>query len=50
MQPDGKLLLPDIGWFDVAGKTRTEVEAAIREAYVPYYSEPIDVKLVVREE
>ena len=50
VQPDGKLPLPDSGWVDVAGKARTEVEAAVREAYVAYYSEPIDVKLVVREE
>ena len=36
---DGKILLPEIGWVGVAGKTREDVESLLRSSYEPYYAE-----------
>ncbi|MCP3918597.1 MAG: hypothetical protein GY711_23870 [bacterium] len=43
---DGKVLLPDVGWIDVAGETREAVEALLTERYEPYY-EDVDIKVVL---
>ena len=39
VQPDGKVLLIDLGWIDVAGRTREELEQMLTEAYAPYYAD-----------
>jgi hypothetical protein len=47
VQRDGKLLVPDVGWLDVAGRPRTEVEAELRQALEPYWEHVPTVNLVV---
>jgi polysaccharide export outer membrane protein len=44
---DGTVLLPEIGTVQVAGRTRTEIEALLMEKYSPYY-ELIDVKVKIQ--
>jgi protein involved in polysaccharide export with SLBB domain len=39
VQPDGKVLLHDVGWIDVVGLTREQVEQRLAEAYAPYYQD-----------
>lgn len=46
---DGKILVPDLGWFAVAGLTREEAEAALSEALGAYFVS-VDVKLKVHSE
>src|SRR5262249_18312429 len=41
---DGTVLLPEIGTVQVAGRTRSEIEALLMEKYSPYY-ELIDIKV-----
>ena len=43
---DGTVLLPEIGTVQVAGRTRSEIEALLMEKYSPYY-ELIDVKVKI---
>jgi hypothetical protein len=39
VQPDGKALVPEVGWVDVAGLTREQVEQRLREVLAPHYEE-----------
>jgi protein involved in polysaccharide export with SLBB domain len=43
---DGTVLLPEIGTVQVAGRTRSEIEALLMEKYSPYY-ELIDIKVKI---
>ena len=43
---DGQVLLPDVGWMKVAGKTREELEQLLTKTYSAYY-ETVDVKVIV---
>ena len=45
---DGKLLVPQAGWIDVAGLTREEAELVVTKALRVYYVE-VDVKLKVEK-
>ena len=47
IQRDGMVLLPEIGWLFVAGKSRPEIEATITELYGKYYSKPPVIDVVV---
>ena len=44
---DGTVLLPEIGTVQVAGRTRSEIEALLMEKYSPYY-ELIDIKVKIQ--
>jgi len=46
VEVDGTVLLPDIGTVQVAGRTRSEIEALLMEKYSPYY-ELLDVKVKI---
>ena len=48
VQADGKVLLHDVGWVDVAGLTREEVEQRLTEAYAPYYKD-LTVNVIVHK-
>ena len=39
VQRDGKVLIPDVGWVDVAGLTREQVEQRLRKSLEPFYEE-----------
>jgi protein involved in polysaccharide export with SLBB domain len=41
---DGTVLLPEIGTVQVAGRTRSEIEALLMEKYSPYY-DLLDIKV-----
>jgi protein involved in polysaccharide export with SLBB domain len=43
---DGTVLLPEIGTVQVAGRTRSEIEALLMEKYSPYY-ELLDIKVKI---
>jgi len=43
---DGTVLLPEIGTVQIAGRTRTEIEALLMEKYSPYY-DLLDVKVKI---
>jgi protein involved in polysaccharide export with SLBB domain len=43
---DGTVLLPEIGTVQVAGRTRSEIEALLMEKYSPYY-DLLDVKVKI---
>ena len=49
VQRDGNLLLPDIGWFHVAGRARSEVEAELMKKYKDLSGEDLPLNLVVVE-
>jgi len=48
VQRDGQALFPEIGWIEVAGKTRQEVEGLLTTAYRSVY-EDITVDVVVHQ-
>ena len=48
VQPDGKVLLHDVGWIAVHGLSREEVEQRLTEAYAPYY-EDLEVNVIVHK-
>jgi protein involved in polysaccharide export with SLBB domain len=48
VQPDGQVLLHDVGWIEVAGLTRQEVELHLTEAYADYYQD-LTVNVVVHK-
>jgi Polysaccharide biosynthesis/export protein len=39
VQSDGKALIPEAGWVDVAGLSREQVEQRLRERLAPFYEE-----------
>jgi protein involved in polysaccharide export with SLBB domain len=43
---DGTVLLPEIGTVQIAGRTRSEIEALLMEKYSPYY-DLLDVKVKI---
>jgi polysaccharide export outer membrane protein len=43
---DGTVLLPEIGTVQVAGRTRSEIEALLMEKYSPYYDQ-LDIKVKI---
>jgi protein involved in polysaccharide export with SLBB domain len=43
---DGTVLLPEVGTVQVAGRTRSEIEALLMEKYSPYY-DLLDVKVKI---
>src|SRR4030095_15118022 len=43
---DGTVLLPELGAVDVAGLTRTEIEALLMEKYSPYF-DLLDIKVSI---
>jgi len=43
---DGTVLLPEIGSVQVAGRTRSEIEALLTEKYSPYY-DLLDIKVKI---
>lgn len=49
VQPDGKALIPELGWFDVSGLTREEVEMHLLIAFQPFYSEPMKLYVIVHK-
>jgi hypothetical protein len=49
VQKDGEALLPEIGWIDVAGKSRQEVEGVLTVAYRQIYPD-IWVDVIVHQE
>jgi PAS domain-containing protein len=48
VQADGKVLLHDVGWVEIAGLTREEVEQRLTEAYAPYYQD-LTVNVIVHK-
>ena len=44
---DGKVLLPEIGWVEVVGKTREQIEALLAELYSAYYDECVP-RVIIR--
>src|SRR5690349_6243276 len=44
---DGTVVLPEIGAVDVAGQTRSELEAYLLEKYSPYYTK-LDIKVKIQ--
>jgi len=48
VQPDGKVLLHDVGWVEVAGLTREGVENRLTEAYAPYYQD-LTVNVIIHK-
>ncbi|MEM7308401.1 MAG: permease prefix domain 1-containing protein [Planctomycetota bacterium] len=44
---DGHVLLPELGWVDVRGLTRPELEEKLCERYQPYFADPVDIKVRV---
>ncbi len=44
---DGTVVLPELGAVDVAGKTRSELEAYLLEKYSPYYTK-LDIRVKIR--
>jgi len=44
---DGTIVLPELGAVDVAGQTRSELEAYLLEKYSPYYTK-LDIKVKIR--
>jgi len=49
VRPDGKISLPLIGDVHTAGQTADQVREAIAEKLSPYYKEPPQVSLIVKE-
>jgi hypothetical protein len=49
VQPDGKVLLPWIGWLDVAGLTREQVELRLLEAYASQFEPPVTLYVIVHK-
>jgi polysaccharide export outer membrane protein len=49
VRPDGKISLPLIGDVHAAGQTAEQVREAIAEKLSPYYKEPPQVSLIVKE-
>jgi polysaccharide export outer membrane protein len=49
VRPDGKISLPLIGDVHAAGQTTEQVREAIAEKLSPYYKEPPQVSLIVKE-
>src|SRR5687768_3386413 len=49
VRPDGKISLPLIGDVQTAGQTAEQVREAITEKLTPYYKEPPQVSLIVKE-
>lgn len=45
---DGKVLLPEAGWVDVAGLTREEAEKRLTAALRPFFVE-VDIKVKVKD-
>jgi len=39
VQSDGKALFPEVGWVDVAGLSREQVEERLRQQFAPFYEE-----------
>lgn len=48
VQSDGKVLIPDAGWVDVAGLTREQVEERLRQRLAPFYEE-LELYVVVHK-
>ena len=46
---DGQALFPEIGWVEVVGLTRQELEVKLTALYAPYYEAPPDIKVRVRK-
>ncbi len=44
---DGTIVLPELGAVDVAGKTRSELEAYLLEKYSPYYTK-LDIRVKIQ--
>ena len=49
VQPDGKVLMPWVGWVDAAGLSREQIEQRLREVYKPYFENPLELYVVVHK-
>ncbi len=47
VQRDGMILLPEIGWFLVAGKSRPKIEEEINKLATSYYANPFTLDVMV---
>lgn len=49
VQRDGMILLPETGWYYVAGKSRPELEKAISELAALYYTSAMQLDIIVSD-